>query len=84
MNVLLPLIASAISITSSTPTDPAQAVERWGDALYTCSSGENHDGEKVSEADMKTACIALGVITTRLTDANYCYDASTHIWEQCK
>lgn len=27
------------------------------DAVYACKSGENHDGEKISEAESKAACI---------------------------
>lgn len=77
--ICFPAIASANDGTSF-----EQAVYDWRAANWTCESGKNHDGDDVDLKTVKEACVSMGVLTAKLSEAGYCYDAKTVEWAPCK
>lgn len=82
--LLITAVIFASTSAIAAPMEPEEAIDNWRAANWTCSSGKDHDGGKVSEAVLKKACIELGILTTRLSDAGYCFDAKAAEWAACK
>ena len=57
------LLFAAVTAVSA---DEASNEALW-DAVYSCKSGENHDGEKISPEESKAACItAIDIMVERM------------------
>lgn len=54
------------------------------DANYTCVSGENHDGEKVSATEIEAACDEAIRLLAVLRDNGWCTDANRIEWFRCQ
>jgi len=54
---------------------PALAVETEAldDAVYSCKSGENHDGDKISDDDVRVACLKAIDLLYQLSEQGYCH-----------
>ncbi|WP_192182201.1 hypothetical protein [Mesorhizobium amorphae] len=80
------LIAAVFAVYSlpSMAFDLKGAVETYDEASSICASGENHDGEKVSKAAMKSACADTIRLRADLTGNGYCYDKAKFEWAACK
>lgn len=66
------------------PEMPApEAVDEWRAANWTCESGQDHDGEPVDLKEVKAACVSMGILTAKLSQAGFCYDAKTVEWAPC-
>jgi len=82
-SLLLTAVVFASTGAFAAPMEPEEAINNWRAANWTCSSGQDHDGGKASDAAVKKACINLGILTTRLSDAGYCFDAKSFEWVAC-
>lgn len=60
-----------------------QAVEQWRAVNWTCESGKDHDGVDVDLQTIKSACVSMGVMTAKLAQAGYCFDADKVEWSAC-
>lgn len=61
----------------------APQVENLDEAVYACTEGENHDGEKISEADSKAACVDAVDMLLKLSQSGYCLNADGD-WAMCR
>lgn len=73
----------ALTVTPSLAFDANEAVEWLQAANFTCLSGQNHDGEAVSESQIKEACIDVVVVTRLLSSNGYCYNNTDFEWQKC-
>lgn len=80
MGLALILLAAAVP---DPPMAPEAAIERWHYATHLCWEGIDLLGQPISETEMKVACITAGVLTQRLTDANYCLHPREAVWKPC-
>lgn len=55
----------------------------WRAANWTCESGKDHDGGDVDLQTIKSACVSMGVLTAKLAQAGYCFDAKNVEWASC-
>lgn len=58
-------------------------------ALYeadlACTQGTNHDGDKLSDAQIKDACVnQVALIAHMKADLGYCFNAEYTDWWKCK
>lgn len=66
------LLAAAMIATPAFAFDADPLIERLDEVVYTCDAGENHDGEKISEAVKAQACAEQIDLTMHLTENGYC------------
>lgn len=79
----LVLLASGAQAAQPEMSAP-EAIDDWRAANWTCESGQNHDGEAVDLEEVKAACVSMGILTAKLSQAGFCYDAKTVEWATCK
>lgn len=79
-------LIAAMFLTSAAYADqsPDEAISEWRAANWTCESGKDHDGVDVDLKQVKEACVSMGVLTAKLAQAGYCYDAKAVEWSACK
>jgi len=77
------LTVSVVTVAYAEPINLVATVDAWRDARFTCTSGQDHDGNVVDAAAIKAACIETKAILDTLKGAGYCYDPNADIWKKC-
>jgi hypothetical protein len=61
------ILSAALFFAAATAANAEASQEALWDAVYACKSGENHDGEKISQEASKEACIrAIDMLVERM------------------
>lgn len=86
MKPILAVLAftASISVQPALAFDLNEAVGQLNEANFACFEGQNHDGEKISDAQIKSACIDTAALLRVLTINGFCYDEPAREWRQCK
>lgn len=84
------LLASSLANAETIKISPEAAAENEViSALYeadlACTQGMNHDGDKLSDVQIKDACVnQVALIAHMKTDLGYCFNAEYTDWWKCK
>lgn len=76
----------AATVAFATPAwsfNPEQTIHLINDADYACTAGENHDGEKISDEDIKRACLDVVRLLGEMKSNGFCYDKAALEWFKC-
>lgn len=74
------LAATLLFVTPAFAEEPP--IEAMQDASYSCTSGEDHDGGKITEEASKAACIQAIELLLKISDMGYCRAADL-TWKPC-
>ena len=78
------IAATFISVGSASAFDLDETVGQLNDANFSCFEGQNHDGEKIADDQIKAACIDTVALLRVLTINGFCYEEATRSWRKCR
>ena len=78
------LLAAMLVSTPAMAFNKDVTIDQFNESWYSCQAGENHDGDKISETAIKSACLDAVRLVAELKAEGYCLVKTSGEWIKCK